>query len=154
MAKSCQQLVVEKALERLETIPAVETAEGAYQPVKVELNRRIPLTEDDLPSIVLFKQPAVPLNDFSSEDAYDQPFVVQGAVKGSGAVAEEFANTLEAECIKALFTDRTLGGRVRMLELSDTGDFLGAEVPAETEGFMFGFRVHYATREGDPFTFE
>jgi hypothetical protein len=66
----------------------------------------------------------------------------------------EWVNTLRAEAIKALKADITLGGLARWLELTDAGDFLGAETSAETEGALLAFTVHYATREGDPFTFE
>jgi hypothetical protein len=87
-------------------------------------------------------------------DVYELRLVVQIAARGSGAAAVEFVNALRAEAIKALKADVTLGGLARWLELADAGDFLGAETSAETEGAMLAFTVHYATREGDPFTFE
>jgi len=158
MAKSCRQLVVEAAFAKLEAIPAVETAGGAFQTPKCELNRRTPLVEEgdepDLPFVGLFEADEIRLPDFSSMHLYELRLVVQIAVKGQGAAAVEFVNTLRAEVIKALETDYTLGGLARWLELTDAGDFLGAETSAETEGALLAFLVHYATREGDPYTFE
>ena len=154
MAKPCRQLIVEAALAKLDAIPVQETAGGAYKDVTVELNRRVPLEETDLPWAGLFEGDEAPLNDFSSMDLYELRFVVQIAVKGSGPAAVEFVNALRAEAIKALKADLTVGGMARWLELTDAGDFLGAETSAETEGALIAFTVHYATKEGDPFTFE
>lgn len=155
MEKSCRQLVAEGVMTLLEEVPALETADGTFREPVLELNRRTPLgAEDELPSLIVLEAEENPLNDFSSEDAYDLFFIVQGTVKGEGALAVELCNHMRAQVIKALFADRTIGGRVRMLELSDTGDFLGVDVDSvEVEGFLLGFRVHYATVEGDPFTF-
>jgi hypothetical protein len=154
MTKPCRQTIVEAALAKLATIPVQETASGAYKEVTVELNRRVPLEETDLPWAGLFEGDETPLNDFSSMDVYELRLVVQIAARGSGAAAVEFVNALRAESIKALKADITLGGLARWLELSDAGDFLGAETSAETEGAMLAFTVHYATREGNPFAFE
>ena len=155
MAKSCRQQVVEAALAALGVIPIQETAGGAFKDVTVELNRRVPIEEGDPPIVILFEGEETPLNDFSSEDAYELSFAVQAAVSGSGADAITFANSLRAEVMKALFADRTLGLPVRFLELADDGNWIGVDAPsAQTEGFLLGFRVGYATREGDPFTFE
>ena len=154
MAKPCRQLIVEAALATLATIPVQEIGSGAYKDVTVELNRRVPLEETDLPWAGLFEGDETPLNDFSSMDLYELRLVVQIAVKGSGPAAIEFVNSIRAEAIKALKADITLGGLACWLELADAGDFLGAETSAETEGALLAFTVHYATREGDPFTFE
>ena len=154
MAKPCRQLIVEAVLAKLATIPVQETAGGAYKDVSVELNRRVPLEETDLPWAGLFEGDETPRNDFSSMDVYELRLVVQIAAKGSGGAAVEYVNSLRAEVIKALKADITLGGLARWLELADAGDFLGAETSAETEGALLAFTVHYATKEGDPFTFE
>jgi hypothetical protein len=154
MTKPCRQIIVEAALATLATIPVQETASGAYKEVTVEPNRRVPLEETDLPSVGLFEGDETTLNDFSSIDVYELRLLVQIAARGSGAAAVEFVNALRAEAIKALKTDITLGGLARWLELTDAGDFLGAEASAETEGALLAFTIHYATREGDPFTFD
>jgi hypothetical protein len=154
MAKPCRQLIVEAVLAKLTAIPVQETASGAYKDVNVELNRRVPLEETDLPWVGLSEGDETPLNDFSSMDVYELRLVVQITAKGSGGAAVEYVNALRAEVIKALKADLTLGGLARWLELADAGDFLGAETSAETEGALLAFTVHYATKEGDPFTFE
>jgi len=158
--KSCRQQVVERAFERLSTIPAVETADGGFKTPKFELNRRTPLVNDDgtdsndIPFAGMFEGSEIRLHDFSGLHLYELTLFVQLAAKGEGAAAVEYVNTLRAEAIKALETDYTLGGLARWLELTDAGDFIGAETSAETEGAMLAFLVHYATKEGDPFTFE
>jgi hypothetical protein len=155
MAKSCRQQVVEAVLGALAAIPMQEIEGGQYKAVTLEVNRRVAIDESEPPILILFEGGETPLNDFSSEDAYELTFAVQAAVNGSGAIAVTFANNLRAEVEKALFADRTLGGVGRFLELHDGGDWIGVEIDsARTEGFMLGFRVGYATREGDPFTFE
>jgi len=138
----------------LESIGVQESTSGEFRAVKVELNRRAPLEENDLPSAVLFEAAEIPLNDFSSMDLYEFGLVVQIAQKGSGIAAVEFCNTFRADVVKLLKSDISLGGLVRWLELTDAGDFIGAELPAQAEGSLLAFLVHYATREGDPYTFE
>jgi hypothetical protein len=155
MTKSCRQQIAEAVLTALAAIPDQAVAGGGSKSVTIEANRRVPITDDVIPYIGLFEDTEIPANDFSSEDAYQLSFMVQGAVLGTGGDAVGRANALRAEVIKALFADRTLGIGVRFLELSDTGDWIGVDIDsAETEGFLFGFHVGYATREGDPFTFE
>jgi len=143
MPTSCRQQVVEAALVVLSTIS-----------VTVELNRRVPLAADEIPRVLLFEGDEIPLNDFSSMDVYELPFAVQAAVAGSGADAAGAANALRAEIQQKLAADRGLGGKVRTLEFTDAGDWIGVETPVDVEGFVFGFKVQYATRVDDPFTFE
>lgn len=152
--KSCRQRIVERAFETLRAVPVQESLGGEYRPVKLELNRRVALEEVDLPSNILFEGNELPLNDFATMDLYELGLVLQIAARGSDEVAVEYVNSLRAEAIKALKADWTLGGLVRWLELTDAGDFIGAEVPAQTQGALLAFVVHYATREGDPYTFE
>jgi len=152
--KPCRQLVVEAVLALVETIAAQEQMGGVVKAVTVELNRRTALEERDLPSAILYEADEIPLNDFSTMDLYELGLVVQVAALGSGGVAVEFVNSMRAEVIKALKSDISLGGLVRWLELRDAGDFIAAEIPAQAEGALLSFLVHYATREGDPYTFE
>lgn len=155
MPKSCRQQITEAVLAALGAIPVQEIQGGEFKAITLELNRRVAIEESDAPILILFEGDETPLNDFSSEDAYELAFAVQAAVNGSGSVAVAFANNLRAEVEKALFADRTLGGVARFLELNDGGDWIGVEIDsANTEGFMLAFRVGYATKEGDPFTFE
>jgi hypothetical protein len=161
MVKSCRQQIVEAAFAIVQTIPAQETAGGAYSDVKFFLNRRTPLVSDDdagapadVPAAILFEGGETPLNDFSSLDLYELTLVLQLAAKGAGEEAVAWVNNLRADAIKVLKADLTLGGLVRWLEITDPGDFIGAETAAETEGALLAFTVHYATKEGDPFTFE
>lgn len=152
--KSCRQQIVERALSVVETVAAQEQMGGVVKAVTVELNRRVALEERDLPSLILFESEEIPLNDFSTMDLYELGLVVQIAALGSGALAVEFVNSMRAEAVRALKADWTLGGIVRWLEVRDAGDFIGAEIPAQAEGALLAFVVHYATREGDPYTFE
>ena len=155
MAKSCRQQIAEAVLAVLATVPDQEIEGGQSRAVTVELNRRVAIEESDPPILILFEGDETPVNDFSSEDAYELSFAVQAAVNGSGIEAVAFANSLRADVLKALFGNRTLGGLVRFLEATDGGDWIGVDLDSsKTEGFLLAFRVGYATREGDPFTFE
>lgn len=153
MPKSCRQRVVEAAFAKLQAVPAQETLAG-YSSVKTELNRRAPLEETELPFNGMFEGPETPLNDFIGLDLYALTLFVQIAVLGSGETAFAFANSLRADTIKVLKSDFTLGGLARLLELSEEPEnFVGVDVAADSEGAILAFTVHYATNEGDPFTF-
>jgi len=153
MADTCRQRIVNVILARLGTVPPLECVDGAPRSVNTELNRRATLGEADLPSQILFEGVETSPNIFSGEDDYIFPLFVQGAVQGTGAEATLVANRLRGEAMKALLVDRSLGGLVRVLEVTEPGDFVGVDVSVDAEGFLIGLRVEYATREGDPFTF-
>jgi len=152
MADPCRQQVVDAAKGRLLTVPALETA-GAYKSPNVESNRIEPLDEEDLPSLVLFEGDERVIELFTAEDTYDFSFAVQGAVKGTDDAAKAAANVLRANVLAALLADRTLGGKVRMLEAIAPGDFIGVDYKVDATGFLLAFHAQYATREGDPYTF-
>lgn len=149
MADSCREQIA-CAVETLLTAMA-DTIDVTP---KVERNRRDPLQDADLPSLILFEGQELPLNDFSNEDSYRLSLIVQGSFAGHGADAAKAANNLRASIIKALIADVSLGGLTRNLEIVDAGDWIGTAAESDdTEGFMLQADVTYATVEGDPFTF-
>jgi hypothetical protein len=149
MADACREQIVAAVAALLETAAAAL----ATHP-KVERNRRDPLDDADLPGLILFEGQEIPLNDFSSEDAYRLSLLVQCALKGSAAAAAAAANNLRAAIMKGLLADVSLGGLVRNLEIVDAGDWIGTPTLSDdTEGFMLQADITYATVEGDPFTF-
>jgi hypothetical protein len=155
MAKSCRQQIVEAVLAALQSLDTQPSAGGEVKGVIVELNRRTAIDVDDLPALLIYEGSEQPINDFSSEDAYDLPLLLQGIVAGAGADAVSFANNLRATAMKALMADLSLGGLARNLQFTGTGDLAGADIVAvEVESFELSFTVSYATKEGDPFTFE
>lgn len=155
MAKPCRQQIVEAVLAALQSLDLQPAPGGEVKPVTAELNRRVAVEADDLPALLLYEGSELPLNDFSSEDAYDLPLLLQGIVAGTAADAVEFANNLRATAMKALMADLSLGGLARNLQFTGTGDLAGADIAAvEVESFELAFTVSYATKEGDPFTFE
>jgi hypothetical protein len=150
MADACRERIVAAVAALLVTAAAAL----ATHP-KVERNRREPLDDVDLPSLILFEGQELPLNDFSSEDAYRLSLLMQFALKGGGpAAAATAANNLRAAIMKALRADVSLGGLCRNLEIVDAGDWIGtATLSDDTEGFILQADITYATVEGDPFTF-
>lgn len=155
MAKSCRQQIVEALVAALQSLDLQPTASGEVKPVTVELNRRVAVEPGDLPVLLLYEGSELPINDFSSEDAYDLPMLLQGIIGGAAAGAVEFANNLRATAMKALMADLSLGGLSRNLQFTGTGDLVGADIAAvEVESFELGFTISYATKEGDPFAFE
>lgn len=145
MADSCREQIVCAALKSLKTI----------DDITVERNRRDALTDEELPSLILFEGPELPLNDFSSEDSYRLSLLVQGSFKGKPADVARDANNMRAMIIKTMMADVSLGGLARNLEISDPGDWIGTPTESDdTEGFVLQFDVTYATKEFDPFTFE
>lgn len=155
MAKSCRQQIVDAVLAALQSLDLQPTPSGQVKGVTVELNRRVAVEVDDLPALLIYEGSELPINDFSSEDAYDLPLLLQGIFGGTGAGAVEIANSLRATVMKALMVDLSLGGLARNLQFTGTGDLAGADIAAvEVESFELAFTVSYATKEGDPFAFE
>lgn len=152
---SCQERIADAMFSAMEGVASQYGKNFASKQVKVERNRFDALAEDELPSLILYESDPIPSEDFSSEDGYTAPFTIQGAVEGKGEDARTRGNALRAELLTVLFADRTLGGLARYLELTPSGDVLAAETPAaETQGFLIGVNVGYATKESDPYTFE
>lgn len=155
MAKSCRQQIAEAVVAALQSLDLQPTPSGQAKGVTVELNRRAPVEVDDLPALLIYEGSELPLNDFSSEDAYDLPLLLQGIIGGTGADATGIANNLRATAMKALMADLSLGGLARNLQFTGTGDLVGADIAVvEVESFELAFTVSYATKEGDPFAFE
>lgn len=137
-------------------VQAWVAALSAIDGVTVERNRRVPISDAEVADkafLAPFEGDEQDVTEYTGEDAYALPLIVQGAVKGSGPAAATAANNLRGKVIRALFADRTLGGKCRDLVLDNNGEPIGLPVDSsEIEGFIAAFIVSYATKEGDPFT--
>lgn len=144
MADACREQIV----------CAAETVLKAIDDVKVERNRRDPLQDEDLDSLILFEGPEQTFFDFTGEDGYRLSLLVQATLKGTGADVARKTNNLRATITKALLADVTLGGLSRDMVMEDPGDWIGTATESDdTEGFVLQVDITYATVENDPFTF-
>lgn len=150
---TCREQIVQAVYDILNTL-----CDAANAKLDKERNRRAAITDDELgdwPLLILFEDQERPENDFSSEDAYVLPLAVQGTIKGSGTEAAQRVNALKGIVQRAMAADLTIGGRARDLQFTDGSQWLSTDSDSgNVEGFMLAFEIAFATREGDPFTFE
>ncbi|MBI4184916.1 MAG: hypothetical protein HY521_13075 [Proteobacteria bacterium] len=122
----------------------------------VERDRDTPVTDGDLPRLVIYEGAESGAADFTGEDGYALAINIEGyAGGGDAAAAASAAATLRAEADRAVLADVTLGGTARGVSLAEEPApvRLGLEAVRPAKGFVRSFTVEYATAEGDPFTF-
>ena len=142
MAPPCREQIVAALSTRLAQIAGIAG-------LIVERDRTVPITGPEMPRLVLYEGNEAPAPDFTGEDGFELQLDVEGYAASAGVAA------LRAATDAAIFADRTLGGLARDVELANEAapQRLDMDQAAAAKGFVRSYRVLYATREGDPFTF-
>lgn len=149
MTQSCRERLVAAALAALAGIEGVPGLE-------VELDREHDLDESELPRLILVEGDEIAAGDFTGEEGFTLPVIVEGYVTAATPEAARSALAqLRAKAHQALIGSNLLGGLARDIRLSqDQPAEAGLPLPCEPgAAFARGYDVDYATAEGDPFTF-
>lgn len=142
MPTPCREQLVAALATRLAAIAGIAG-------LAVERDREHPVTAAAMPRLVIYEGDEQLSPEFSGEDGFE----LQLDVEGYAAAAD--MPGLRAAVDAAVFADRTLGGLARDIDFASeqAPQRLDMDQAAAAKGFARSYRLLYATREGDPFTF-